>query len=628
MNQAIPVGVGFLINENHVFTCAHVILDSLGIPRDVSEIPMREVIFDYPSIETATVVRAGIVYWDHNADIALLELESNLPAASRFINISVIKELSDHKAWVYGTPYGDDDGNWVQAVIMGPTAAGHYHFESRSGYRPELGFSGGPVWDEDLNAVVGMVVAVDEGRPTAAAGRMIHATKLNSVLDALKIPVPTSLGAFLVPHSREAEEAVLGAVLIDSPIFFDVSQFVETEDFYIFRHRWIWEAFNSIHMSHMPIVLLTVRGELDKQGNLIDVGGVSYLESLIENCPNLNHAVTYGKIVKETALRRRMLAAANKIAKLAYEEDRDIHQVLDEAEYAIRDVSINAVMQTNIREIKQVYVEFYENFKRVITEKYEQAFISGFPDIDYLLAGMRAESLILVAGLLGSGTTSFLLSVANNSVRNSKRHVAFFSLEWATEDLIQRMIAQVTGIDLQRIRTRNINDSEMKLLSDANEVFKNADLFFDDTPGLSIIKLKIICHKLHSEHKLDFIIVDYLQLMRGYGAENGIEELSHIAYNLKVLARELGIPVLVVVQLSQDLSKRSDFNLPCHNSEIHAAIVANADIVMILNHSELMIENGDDLQTIDIVKNRNGPIGKVDLVFHNNIMAFGNKYCE
>ena len=253
---------------------------------------------------------------------------------------------------------------------------------------------------------------------------------------------PTPAGGTLVPQSREAEEAVIGAVLINPEAYYDVAQFLHAEDFYIHRHRWIWEAFTHLQERRAPIDFLTVTEELDQQGQLAEVGGPAYLAALISNVPSSLHAEAYGRLVEQAGIRRRLLEAANKIAKLAYQEEMGIDAVMDEAEKSIFGVSEKRLTR-DLQPIKEVLSTYYDRIDELSKRDGETMGVpTGFIDLDRLLGGFQPSDLIIIAGRPGMGKTAFMLSAAKNAAQIYKKHVAIFSLEMSSEQLVQRLISQ------------------------------------------------------------------------------------------------------------------------------------------------------------------------------------------
>jgi replicative DNA helicase len=437
----------------------------------------------------------------------------------------------------------------------------------------------------------------------------------------------TTSGPQTVPHSREAEEAVLGAVLINPEAYYDVAQFLRADDFYIHRHRWIWETFNRLHENRSPLDLLTVAEDLDRMGVLAEVGGPAYLTVLINNVPTSLHAESYGRIVEQTAIRRKMLAAANDIAKLAFQEDISIETVMDDAEKAIFGVSERR-MTRDLKTIHQVLDEYFDRID-LLSRRGDEIFgvPSGFIDLDRLLEGMQPSDFIIIAGRPGTGKTAFMLSAAKNAAQTYKKHVAIFSLEMSNEQLVQRLISQETGIDSQRLRTGKLLEEEWPIFTHAVEVLSDTVVFLDDTPALTPLQLRTKCRRLHLEWNLDLVIVDYLQLMSsGLRSENRVQEVSYISRNMKVLARELNVPVLAAAQLSRAIEQRADKEPQLSDLRESGSLEQDADVVMFIHRPEMYEKDTlkQNLAEIKIAKHRNGPTGSVELVFRNNIAKFEN----
>jgi replicative DNA helicase len=392
----------------------------------------------------------------------------------------------------------------------------------------------------------------------------------------------------IVPHSREAEEAVIGAVMINPEAYYDVASFLRADDFYIHRHRWIWETFTRLHERRIPIDFLTVNEELSQTGQLAEAGGPAYLTALINNVPTSLHAEAYGRIVEQTAIRRRMLSAANEIAKLAYQQDATVEAVMDEAEKAVFGISERRTTR-DLKSIQEVLSEYYERVDQLATRGEETYGVpTGFIDLDHLLGGMQSSDLLIVAGRPASGKTAFILSAAKNAAQKHKKHVAIFSLEMSNEQLVQRMIAQETGIDSQRLRTAKLEEEEWSLLAHAIEVLSDTVIFLDDTPALTPLQLRTKCRRLHMEFKLDLVLVDYLQLMSsGVRSENRVQEVSYISRNLKVLARELDVPVLAAAQLSRAIEQRADKEPMLSDLRESGSLEQDSDIVMFIHRPEL-----------------------------------------
>jgi replicative DNA helicase len=439
--------------------------------------------------------------------------------------------------------------------------------------------------------------------------------------------IPETTGPQIVPHSLEAEEAVIGAVLINPEAYYDVAQFLQPDDFYIHRHQWIWQAFIALHDRNEALDLVTVTEELDQMGHLADIGGSAYITKLISNVPSSLHAEAYGHRVEETAIRRRMLTAANQIAKMAYEENLSLETVMDNSEKAVFNVSERRLTR-DLQPIRTVLSDYFDRIEEL--SRRDDALVgvpTGFFDIDKMLGGLQPSDLLIIAGRPGMGKTGFLLSAVKNAALTHKKHVAVFSLEMSNEQLVQRLIAQETGIDSTRLRSGKLSADEWLLFTQAIEVLTDTHIFLDDTPALTPLQLRTKCRRLHLEFKLDLIVVDYLQLMAGdLRNANRVQEVSDISRNMKILARELNVPVLAAAQLSRAVEQRSDKRPVLSDLRESGSLEQDADIVMFIYRPEVYDEDTalKNLAEIIVAKHRNGPTGEVQLVFRRNLAKFEN----
>lgn len=436
---------------------------------------------------------------------------------------------------------------------------------------------------------------------------------------------PSSPATSGVPHHREAEEAVIGAVLINPEVYYDLAQFLQADDFYIHRHRWIWEAFTRLHEQRIPIDLLTVAEELERAGHLAEVGGPAYLTALLNQTPTSLHAEAYGRMVEAAAIRRRMLAAANQIASLAYNQQEGIENVLAEAEKSIFNVSERR-LRRDVQPISQALSEYYDRIDE-LARRPEEIFgvPTGFIDLDRLLTGMQPSDLLIIAGRPGQGKSGFLLSVARNAALLHKKHVAIFSLEMSNEQVVQRLLAQETGIDSQRLRNGKLTDEEWPLLTHAIEVLGDTHIYLDDTPAITPLALRTKCRRLHMEFGLDLILLDYLQLMGGdMRAENRVQEVSYISRSLKALARELNVPILAAAQLSRAVEQRTDKRPVLSDLRESGSLEQDADVVMFIYRPDQYEKDTakQNVAEIIVAKHRNGPTGSVELVFLSHLAKF------
>ncbi|HHY89154.1 MAG TPA: replicative DNA helicase [Chloroflexi bacterium] len=429
-------------------------------------------------------------------------------------------------------------------------------------------------------------------------------------------------------YNREAEEAVLGSVLIDAEAYYDVAQFLQPDDFYIVRNRWVWNAFQRLHERRQPIDYLTVCEELEAQGQLEEIGGPAFIMGLINQTPTALHAEAYGRMVEESGVRRRMLAAANHLARLAHDTQQGVDTILGEAEKAVFSLSERRVQQ-GPTPIKAVASEYYDRVD-LLSQRSDEIYgvPTGLIDLDRLLNGMQKSDLLIIAGRPGMGKTGFMLSVAKNAALKHRKHVAMFSLEMSNEQLVQRLVAQETGIDTQRLRTGKLEPNEWGIFTQAIEVLGDAPIWLDDTPAISPLQLRTKCRRLHMEFNLDLIIVDYLQLMAAETRiDNRVQEVSYISRSLKVLARELNVPVLVGAQLSRAVEQRADKRPVLSDLRESGSLEQDSDIVMFIHRPDMLDKDSprQNIAEIIVAKHRNGPTHPgIELVFRNNLARFEN----
>jgi len=326
-------------------------------------------------------------------------------------------------------------------------------------------------------------------------------------------------------------------------------------------------------------------------------------------------------------VRRRMLEAANSIAKLAYKEATGIDEIMNEAEKAIFGVSERRLTR-DLQPIQQVLSDYYDRIDQLMRRGEDTFGVpSGFIDLDRLLGGMQPSDFLIIAGRPGTGKTAFLISSAKNAAQIHKKHVAIFSLEMANEQLAQRLIAQETGIDTHHLRTGQLNEDEWPLFAHAIEVLSDTRIFLDDTPGLTPLQLRTKCRRLHMEFRLDLILVDYLQLMSGgIRIENRVQEVSYISRNLKMLARELNVPVMAAAQLSRAIEQRADKEPQLSDLRESGSLEQDSDVVMFIHRPDLYEKDSlkQNIAAIKIAKHRNGPTGNIELIFRSNLAKFEN----
>jgi replicative DNA helicase len=427
-------------------------------------------------------------------------------------------------------------------------------------------------------------------------------------------------------YSLEAEEAVLGCVLINPESYFEIAQHLKPEDFYLHKHRWVWDAFVRLHDQRLPVDLLTVATELERHHQLAEVGGNAYLTHLINTVPTSLHAEAYAQLVAREAMRRRLLEAAQTVARLALEEGRDINEVVNDAESAVFAASERRLTK-DVKPISEEIVEYYDRIKYLYEH---QGGLVGVPtgliDLDKLLGGLQKSDLIIIAGRPGSGKTGFMLSVAKNAAQIHKKNVAVFSLEMSNEQLVQRLISQETGIDSSRLRKGEIQDHEWPLFVEAANVLSEAHIFLDDTPAITPLQLRAKARRLDLEFHLDLVIVDYLQLMQGESrTENRVQEVSYISRQLKALARELNVPVLAGAQLSRAVEQRQGKRPQLSDLRESGSLEQDSDIVLFIDRQDIYEKEKTNIAEIIVAKHRNGPTHSgIEMIFLPSLAKFEN----
>ena len=390
------------------------------------------------------------------------------------------------------------------------------------------------------------------------------------------------MGTNLPPQSAEAEEAVIGAMLIDPGAYYEVSQVIQASDFYIHRHRFIWEAITHLHERGVPIDFLTLTEALERAGWLNEVGGTAYLTGLITKVPTSLHALAYAQIIKDLSVRRHVIDAASQVAKLAMQDGKDLDALLHELERAF--ISINN--QSSILRIRS----FSDVLGTICAKEpghHDQRGMSGvrvgFHGLDRLVQGLQPADLVVIAGRPGMGKTSLLLSIIKNVAVDDKKNIAIFTMEMSSEQVAYRLLAQTAGIELARIRSDHLSPTERSQVAKAIDGLRSVHLFLDDTPSINMNQIHSACRKLSSEHGLDLVVVDYLQLLTsGERFENRVQEVSFITRQLKSLARELNVPVLAAAQLSRAVELRADKHPLLSDLRESGSIEMDADIVMFI----------------------------------------------
>lgn len=439
--------------------------------------------------------------------------------------------------------------------------------------------------------------------------------------------LPATVPDQLQPHNVEAEEAVLGSLLIDPDAIIQISTFLKQCDFYVEKHGWVYEAIYSLHERHEPADLVTLSDELTLRGQLDEIGGTPRLSDLISATPTAIHVEYYARIIERTAILRRVISAAGQIARLAYTDTEEVSEVVEQAEQIIFSCSTN----NNSNGTQHVGSALNKYYDRIEYIKNNPGAILGIPsgltDLDKMLGGFHKTNLILLAGRPGHGKTSLALNIALHAAKHSGARVGFFSLEMSDEELIQRLIACECGIDSFRLSMGDIREDEWGKFTEATRLIDSLPIFINDTPAISPLQLRGEARRMKAQHGLDLLIVDYLQLMQSdRKIENRTQEVSYISSSLKALAKskELRIPVIALSQLSRDCEKRGDKRPIPSDLRDSGSLEQDADII-IFTYSDSEYNPDTEfpnMTDLSVSKHRLGPKGIIRVYFDKSKNRF------
>ncbi|MDO6354263.1 replicative DNA helicase [Caloramator sp. CAR-1] len=437
------------------------------------------------------------------------------------------------------------------------------------------------------------------------------------MMDKLRVP----------PHNIEAEQSVLGSMLLDRNAIADVTEILTGDEFYKESHRILYKTIEEIYNKDEPVDIITVI-DLLKSRNLLEVvGGVSYISNIVASVPTTANAKSYAKIVKEKALLRRLIIASNEIMDKCYQEPDDVEEVLGLAEKAIFDISQNK-SHNDFEPLSEIIMKSFDSIEHLSKTKGDVTGIpSGFTDLDRKTSGFQKGDFILVAARPSMGKTAFVLNIALHAALRAKKSVAIFSLEMSKEQLAFRMLCAEANIDMLKLRTGDLDEEDWFRLARAAGPMSESKIFIDDTPGISVNEMRSKCRRLKIEKGLDLIIVDYLQLMSGSKrSESRQQEVSEISRSLKALAKEMDAPVIALSQLSRAPEARSDHRPMLSDLRESGSIEQDADLVMFLYRDEYYHKDTDkkNIAEVIIAKQRNGPTGTVELVWLGQYTKFGN----
>jgi len=430
------------------------------------------------------------------------------------------------------------------------------------------------------------------------------------------------------PQNAEAEASLLGALLIDSDAIVKIADTIQATDFFDKRHQYIYEAMAYLYEQHKAIDILTLANRLKDNGHLDSVGGPSYLTELTNFVPTASHVEQYADIVAQKALRRRLIAASREITDLGYDESKQLRELIESAETRLFEVSQQHIRQ-DVISLEAILAESFDRLDDLHKDKQKiRGTATGFKDLDNILAGFQRSDLVILAARPSMGKTALALNFAHNVAVQTNQPVLVFSLEMSKEQLVDRLLSIESGVDAWALRTGNLTDADFEKIGQAMGTLSEAQIFIDDSPGITISDLRTKARREAHRRPLGLIIVDYLQLMSGasrYGNEgNRVQEISEISRGLKGIARELNVPVLALSQLSRSVESRSPQIPQLADLRESGSIEQDADVVAFIYREEYYNPDTDRKKLADIFikKHRNGPTGGVELYFDTERQRF------
>jgi replicative DNA helicase len=431
------------------------------------------------------------------------------------------------------------------------------------------------------------------------------------------------------PQNIEAEQSVLGALMLDKDAIIKIANLIRLGDFYKDDHNIIYEAMIDLYEKREPIDLLSLSNRLEEKNQLDKVGGSSYLSSLVNAVATSSNIVHYAKVVQKKSTLRKLILTASEIVELGYKESEDVEKLLDEAEQKLFAVSQKYIKQDFVP-IKSILEDAFNRIDELHKGDHKLRGVpSGFPDMDNILAGFQKSDLIIIAARPSIGKTTLALDLARQIGVREKVPVGIFSLEMSSDQLIDRMLAAESGVDLWRLRTGRLKsgdgDDDFQRIGEAMGILSEAPIFIDDTGSANVMEMRTMSRRLQAEHNVGVIIIDYLQLMEGrFGGDNRVNEISEISRSLKQLAKELNIPIIALSQLSRAVESRSPQIPKLSDLRESGSIEQDADIVMFLYREDREKPDTPNKNVVEIhiAKHRNGPVGKFSLYFNENSTTF------
>lgn len=436
-------------------------------------------------------------------------------------------------------------------------------------------------------------------------------------------------GGRIPPQDVVAEKSLLGAILIADKILPEILTIIRPKDFYEERHQIIFEAMMSLYDQHRPVDLLTLTSELKSTKKLKEIGGAPYLTELSNFVPAASHAKAYAEIIEKASTRRRLIKAGTEIANKAFEDDADVQSLIGSAEKELFEVS-DKIVKSDYVAMDELLADAFDRIEELQKNKGAlRGLKTGFRDLDKKTAGFQKGDLIIIGARPAMGKTTFAQNLTYNIASMNKKGVLFFSMEMAANEIVDRMISDVSGVDNWKMRTGNLSEEEFQKIGEALGEMDELPIYIDDTSSMTIMDLRNKARRAMHDHDIGIVIVDYLQLIQGSDRYRGnrVQEVTEISRGLKILARELEIPVVALAQLSRSVTGRDDPRPVLSDLRESGSIEQDADLVMFLHRPDYYRQNDDNYEETHITellvaKHRHGAVGKIELYFHPELLRF------
>ena len=431
------------------------------------------------------------------------------------------------------------------------------------------------------------------------------------------------------PQDIVAEKSLLGAIMLSDGVLPEILTILRPGDFYDEKHQAIYEAMMNLYDQHRPVDLLTLTSELKASKKLKQIGGAPYLTELTNFVPTASHAKAYAEIIEKAAVRRRLIKAGTEISTKAYEDDADVDSLIGAAERQLFEVS-DKVIKSDYTPMDELLADAFDRIEELHKNKGAlRGLKTGFRDLDNKTAGFQKGDLIIIGARPAMGKTTFAQNLAYNIASINKKGALFFSMEMAKNEIVDRMISSVSGVDSWHMRTGNLSEEEFSRIGEAMGEMDEVPIYIDDTSSMTIMELRNKARRAVHDHDIGIVIVDYLQLIQGSDRYKGnrVQEVTEISRGLKILARELEIPVIALAQLSRGVTGRDDPRPVLSDLRESGSIEQDADLVMFLHRPDYYKQNDDNYEPTNITellvaKHRHGAVGKIELYFHPELLRF------